>query len=82
MTSFGSRSVLDDLLDVLSEGADPERLQQFRLPETSQQRLDSLLEKNRAGTLDELENAELESFEHLEHLVRMLKARLLQKKAS
>jgi ubiquinone biosynthesis protein COQ9 len=73
---------MDDFLDLLSEGMDPERLSQFRLPEATQQQLDLLLEKNRAGTLTARENAELESFEKLEHLVRLLKARLLQKKAS
>ena len=43
---------------------------------------DDLLEKNRAGTLTDEESAELDAYERFEHLVRLLKARVLQKQSA
>ncbi len=58
----------------------------FVLPLTrtdfQQERLDILLEKNREGTLTAEETAELDTFERFEHLVRLLKARVLQKQGA
>lgn len=72
-------AVYDDLLDLLVESADADRVLGFRLSAEKQGRLDDLLEKNREGTLTEDEAAELDDFEHFEHMVRLLKARLLQR---
>jgi hypothetical protein len=41
-----------------------------------------LLEKNREGTLTNDEAAELDAYERFEHIVRLLKARVLQKQGS
>lgn len=71
--------VYDDLLDLLADTTDVERLLAFRLPADRQAQLDSLLQKSRDGTLSEIERGELEEFERLEHLGRMLKARARQK---
>jgi len=73
-------TLYDDLVDLLAETVDANRLLSFRLSSTKQARLDDLLEKNRQGALTGEESAELDSFEHFEHLVRILKARLLQKR--
>jgi len=67
------------LLDLLADGADVQRVLAFRLSSFQQERLDILLEKNREGTLTAEETAELDAFERFEHLVRLLKARVLQK---
>ena len=48
------------------------------MPQEKQFRLDALLEKNRQSKLTEDESAELDTFEHFEHLVRLLKARTLE----
>jgi hypothetical protein len=72
--------IYDDLLEVLSESTDAERVLAFRLSPDRQARLDELLEKNRQGRLSEDESLELDEFEHIEHLVRLLKARLLRKR--
>lgn len=72
-------ALYDDLLDTLAEAADADRILRFRLSDGKQARLDGLLEKNREGTLTEEESSELDEYEHFEHMVRMLKARLLQK---
>lgn len=82
MSLLDRPAVYDDLLDVLAESANAERLLAFRLSEPLQARLDVLLEKNREGTLTHEEMAELDTYEHFEHLVRLLKARVLQKRES
>ena len=79
MSSIEHSSVYDDLLDILAEGATLERLLAFRLPDEKQNRLDDLLEKNREGLLTDQDAAELDTFEQVEHVVRLLKAHLLQK---
>ena len=71
--------IYDELLDILAETGEANRLLTFRLPDHRQARLDELLEKNRDGTLTEMERGELAEFERLEHLGRMLKARARQK---
>jgi hypothetical protein len=54
----------------------------FRLSSSQQERLDILLEKNRESTLTAEETVELDTFERFEHLVRLLKARVLQKQGT
>jgi hypothetical protein len=82
MSLIDHPAVYDDLLDVLAESADAERLLAFRLSEVHQARLDALLERNREGTLTHEEAVELDAYERFEHLVRLLKARVLQKQES
>lgn len=71
--------IYEELLDLLAETSDIERLLAFRLPAASQSRLDELLERNRDGSLTEPEQGELDEFQRLEHLGRMLKARARRK---
>lgn len=73
-------AVYEDLLDLLVESADADRVLGFRLSPEKQSRLDDLLERNREGTLTAEEAAELDDFESFEHMVRLLKARLLQRR--
>lgn len=80
MSALKQPALYDELVDLLSESADADRLLSFRTSTEKQNRLDSLLEKSRQGTLQRDESAELDAFEHFEHLVRLLKARLLQKR--
>jgi len=77
-----SATVYDTLVDVLASSADRNAILAFRLNSTSQERLDLLLDKNREGTLSEAESSELETYEQFEHVVRLLKARVLQTKPS
>jgi len=79
MTTAGPLPIYDELLDLLTESADADKLFAFRLPPEKQARLDELLQKNRDGQLTEFERGELDEFERLEHLGRLLKARLRQK---
>jgi hypothetical protein len=74
--------IYDELIDLLAESASPDKLLQFQLSDDNQQRLDALLSKNRDGSLSASESAELDSFEHFEHVVRMLKARVRERQGS
>ena len=80
MATTDRPTLYDELLDLYAETADLERLLAFRLPADKQARLESLLQKNRDGSLTSEEHGELNEYEQLEHLGRMLKARLRQKK--
>ena len=82
MATLDTHAVYDELLDLLADGADVQRVLAFRLSSFQQERLDTLLEKNREGTLTAEETAELDAFERFEHLVRLLKARVLQKQGA
>jgi len=77
LTPLESR-VFGEVLDFLSRGTTPEQLIAFRPSEIQQARLRALLEKNSAGTLAERDEAELDLYERLEHLMIMLKARARQ----
>ena len=82
MSTIDYPAVYDDLLDLLAESADAQRMLAFRLSDAKQARLDELLEKNREGSLTAEESAELDAYERFEHVVRLLKARVLQKQGS
>jgi hypothetical protein len=82
MSALDHLAVYDDLLDLLAESADAQRVLAFRLSDEKQARLDELLERNREGTLTDDESAELDAYERFEHVVRLLKARVLQKRRS
>ena len=82
MATLDAQAVYDELLDLLADSADVQRVLAFRLSSLQQERLDILLEKNREGTLTAEELVELDTFEHFEHLVRLLKARVLQKQGA
>jgi hypothetical protein len=82
MSAIDHPAVYDDLLNLLAESADAQRVLTFRLSDEKQARLDELLEKNREGTLTDDESAELDAYERFEHVVRLLKARVLQKRGS
>lgn len=79
MATIDESAVYDDLLDLLADSAEAKRVLAFRLSTVKQVRLDTLLDKNREGTLTAEEAAELDAYERFEHLVRLLKARVLQK---
>jgi hypothetical protein len=79
MDALRPSPIYDELLDLFVETADADRLLAFQLPPTRQAQLDVLLQRNRDGLLTPMERGELEEFERLEHVGRMLKARLRQK---
>jgi hypothetical protein len=80
MSAIAHPAVYEELLDLLAESADADRVLAFRLSPEKQTRLDDLLERNREGVLTDEESAELSDFERFEHVVRLLKARLLRQR--
>lgn len=77
MSTTDEKLVFEDLLDTLARSVDRDVILGFRAPPKSQARLDHLLERNRTGDLTTDEAAELETFRQFEHVVRLLKARLV-----
>ena len=65
----------EEIIELLAAGSSPEDILKFRPSAKAQQRVRSLLEKNRTGTLSSEEEAELAQYEHIEHLMRLVKAR-------
>jgi hypothetical protein len=70
------------LVDLLARAVPADELLSFRLSADKQRQLDHLLERNRAESLSEAESAELDAFEQLEHVVRLVKARVRGKQSS
>jgi hypothetical protein len=75
-------SVYDTLVDLLIQGGNREQILKFRLGAEAQSRLDELLDRNRNGTITPEETSELGTFEQFEHVVRLLKARVLRSQES
>lgn len=74
--------VLEELAELLAK-MDPERVLSFRTSERAQERLETLLGKNKTEEgLEEAEKDELEQFMLVEHIVSMAKARALKNIAS
>ncbi|MEH2210635.1 hypothetical protein [Nostoc sp.] len=68
-------AVYQEVIDFLIKGPKPEQIINFKVSFQSQTRLQELLEKNRSATLSQMELAELDVYEQLEHLMILLKAR-------
>jgi len=79
MSTIEHLPIYDELVDLLAKNAKADEVLSFHLSDRKQQKLDDLLTKNRDGTLDPDESAELDAFEQFEHVVRLLKARVREK---
>ncbi|WP_017296608.1 hypothetical protein [Nodosilinea nodulosa] len=64
-----------EVLDFLVTRPTPQDILAFKVSSAAQNRLSSLLDKNRGGILTEAEVAELDVYEQLEHLMILMKAR-------
>ena len=62
------------ILDFLASQPTPSEIVAFRPTPEMQQRLKTLLRRNQAGELTEMEKKELDEYERIEHLMVMLKA--------
>lgn len=74
-------SVYDELAFFLAS-LSPRRVLAYKVSEKSQSRVNQLLEKNKTAGLTEEESAEMERFMTVEHIVRLAKAKALQKLSS
>ncbi|MCC3537139.1 MAG: hypothetical protein JGK03_23805 [Microcoleus sp. PH2017_25_DOB_D_A] len=68
-------TVYQEVLDFLIKSPIPQDIVNFKVSQQAQTRLQILLDKNRESTLNEIEIAELDVYEQLEHLMILLKAR-------
>ncbi|MEQ9234873.1 hypothetical protein [Coleofasciculus sp. E2-BRE-01] len=64
-----------EVLDFLITRPTPQEITTFKVSAEAQERLRTLLDKNREGTLTEAEATELDLYEQLEHLMILLKAK-------
>lgn len=69
-------SLVDEVAEFLASTPSREELLRFRPSEPVQERARELLDKLKAGRLSDDERRELDRFEHLEVLMRLVKARL------
>jgi hypothetical protein len=70
---------LNDLLETLARLPAPEEVLALRPAPILQDRIEALLDKNRAGGLSDEERREWERYEYIEHLIRLAKARAIQR---
>jgi hypothetical protein len=66
-----------EVLDFLVTRPTPQDILAFKVSPLAQNRLSLLLDKNREGSLTASEVAELDAYEQLEHLMILMKARLI-----
>lgn len=71
--------VYQEVLDFLIKRPTPEEIIAFKVSARAQIHLQELLEKNRTGSLSQMELAQLDVYEQLEHLMILLKARAMEK---
>jgi hypothetical protein len=72
---------LSDVLETLAHLPTPEEVLALRPVPALQDRIEALLDKNRAGGLSEDERLEWQQYQYVEHLVRIAKARAALKLA-
>ena len=69
------KTIRDLVTDFLGSAPTLEEIAAYRLPEALQVRAHDLLEKNRDGALSASEQAEMEEFRELDHLLTLVKAK-------
>ena len=78
MVTASIHPALEDLIEFLAKLA-PRKVLNYKASAKSQERLTALLEKNKDATLSAEETTEIQYYMMVEHLVRLAKARALQK---
>lgn len=70
--------VYQEVLDFLIKRPTPEEIIAFKVSSQVQMQLEALLEKNRSASLTQMELAQLDVYEQLEHLMILLKTRAME----
>lgn len=68
----------DEIIDFIAAGTTPDALVAFRPSERVQERVTTLVERSKDGTISPEEQSELEDYLQLEHIMIMAKARARQ----
>jgi hypothetical protein len=71
-------SVYDEFAIFLAN-LSPRKILAYKSSAKAQERVNQLLEKNKINGLSEAENAEMERYMAIEHIVRLAKAKAVQK---
>lgn len=69
----------EEIVDFIASGTTPESVAAFRPTKAAIQRVEELTAKNRDGVISQDEQAELDDYLQLEHLLILAKARARQK---
>jgi hypothetical protein len=69
----------EEIVDFIASGTTPESVVAFRPTEAAIQRVEELIARNRDGVISPVEQAELDDYLQLEHLLILAKARARQK---
>ena len=69
----------DEIIELFANGTSPQQIVSFKPSLESKKRVQELLQKNKSGSLTSEEEAELDDFGQIEHLMRLVKARARQK---
>lgn len=72
-----STTALDEIVNFIAE-ENPARVLAFKASETTHKRVFELIEKSKQAALSETEQAELDHYLTLEHLMRLAKIRAYQ----
>jgi hypothetical protein len=72
---------LSDLLETLARLPSPQEVLALRPAANLQNRIEELLAKSRAGGLSADEQREWDRYEYIEHIVRLAKARAIQRQS-
>jgi hypothetical protein len=76
MTEFSpTTQIQDEVLNFLLTAPSPQAIIEFHASDMAQDRLRYLLDVNRNGTISDIETAELDEAEHMNHLIILLKAK-------
>lgn len=65
----------EEVVDFIAAGTTPQNVIDFRPSETTQARVEDLLEREKEGALSPSEKTELDHYLQIEHLMRLAKAR-------
>jgi hypothetical protein len=69
----------DEIIELFANGTSPQQIVSFKPSDESKKRVQELLQKNKSGSLTSEEEAELNDFGQIEHLMRLVKTRARQK---
>ena len=79
MVLIRSSTIIDEVLDFLISAPAPAEIVAFHASEQAQARLRTLLEHNRDGSLTDLEKAELNEMNRVDHFFTLIKARAMKR---
>ena len=71
--------VYEEIIDFIASGSTPDRVASFQPSEQARSKVASLIEQQRSATLSADDQAELNHFLELEHIMRLAKARARQR---